>query len=148
MIISALLLLLSALALIVGGLAWSRRLPGNSVIGLKVKEVRTSREIWDAAHAAAGPLWVLAGAILGFTGLLTLRIDGALSWTLAALAGIIALVLAGAGANLGAKVATAVAAECEDEGCSSGSCNCGSAPAAPEVDVAALRAAMRNADVE
>lgn len=146
MISSIILLILAAFALVVGGLAWSGRLPGNSIIGLKVKEVRTSREIWNAAHAAAGPLWVFAGLVLLFGGLLAARIDGALSWAIFALSLIFALVLAGAGANMGARMAAAVAPEEESGSCDSDSCGCGSGGCdseTPEVDVEALRAAMR-----
>ncbi|MDU0479493.1 SdpI family protein [Staphylococcus chromogenes] len=151
MIISALLLVLALFLLIVGGLAWARRLPGNGVIGLKVKEVRTSREIWDAAHAAAGPMWVLAGAVLMFAGLLVTRIEVPLSWILAGLALLATLVFIGAGANMGARVAGALGAASDDGGCSSGSCGCGSGGCgseAPEVDVDALRAAMKASNTD
>ena len=38
---------LAAVLLIVGGLATLRKLPGNSVVGLRLAEIRKSKDAWD-----------------------------------------------------------------------------------------------------
>lgn len=48
--VTALLLILAALFIIVGGLGWAGKLPGNGVIGIRVPEVRKTKELWDTAH--------------------------------------------------------------------------------------------------
>ena len=55
---------LAAVLLIVGGLATLRKLPGNSVVGLRLAEIRKSKDAWDNAHAIAGPFWMLGGLSL------------------------------------------------------------------------------------
>ena len=63
--LGSLLAFAAAFTLIIGVLAWTRRLPGNKYIGIKVPEVRKSKEVWDTAHQFAGPLWVAAGVSFG-----------------------------------------------------------------------------------
>ncbi|MEJ5928512.1 SdpI family protein [Corynebacterium sp. H128] len=143
-IFAVLLLVLAAVAIVSGVLGWMKKLPGNGVIGLKVPEVRQSKEIWDAAHLTAGPMWFLAGVSLCFGGLAGLRGTGIGTLIVMAVAVFLAAVLAGIGANNGAKVAHLLgAANKETEGCD-GDCNCGTDAAVekPAVDVAALRKAM------
>lgn len=147
-VFASILLLFAAFALFIGGLAWAKRLPGNSYVGLRVPEVRKSREIWDLAHGAAGPVWELAGVVLLFGGLLTLRMTGPWGYALGGVSLLLALVLAGIGGNLGARVAAAAAASLPEgsDGCGD-TCGCGdqgcASTSGPEVDVEALRAAMK-----
>lgn len=141
-IFSVVMLVVAAFALVVGGLAWARRLPGNPVVGLKVPEVRKTKEIWDVAHAVAGPMWVGSGVSLLFGGLVTLRLSTLPALIFAAITIFVAAVFLGVGANLGAKAAHLMDQKHrEEEGCGE-DCNCGSEEPKPEVDVAALRKAM------
>ncbi|MDO5670369.1 MAG: SdpI family protein [Corynebacterium sp.] len=137
----AIALLVIAVALILFGvLAWTRKLPGNSVFGLRVPEVRKSQEAWEAAHAAAGPIWTFGGVALLFGAV----VAGGWMWVFTVVTVVIALVAVSLGANVGARTASLIDAPADDEqgGCGQ-DCNCG-APA--EVDVAALRKAASEAD--
>ena len=62
-------LILAVFLIIVGALASTKRLPGNSYIGLRLQEIRKSREAWDNAHRIAGPFWMLSGVCLVFGGI-------------------------------------------------------------------------------
>lgn len=144
-ILSILALILAVGLLIVGGLATTRRLPGNPLIGLKVPEVRKSKEIWDVSHAVAGPMWVAAGVSLLFGGLIGLRLSTLLGFIFLAVTMFVAAIFLGVGANNGAKAAHLMDAKAkENQGCGE-NCNCGSEnECKPEVDVDALRKAMNN----
>ncbi|MDO5511538.1 SdpI family protein [Corynebacterium sp.] len=147
MIFVAMLLIILAVALILFGvLAWTRKLPGNSVVGLRVPEVRKSQEAWQAAHAAAGPIWTFGGVALLFGGLLGF-VSGGWMWVFTAVTVLIALVAVSLGANVGARTASLVDAAGEDEagGCGQ-DCNCGAPAPAPAVDIDALRKAATEAD--
>lgn len=119
------MLLLAALLLVVGLLATFRKLPGNSVIGLRVEEVRKSKDIWDTAHAVAGPVWAWGGVALIFGGVVALRAQG-LMWVIPAVAFIVAILAVSVGANLGARAAVLATK--------------------PKVDVNAMLNAARKAD--
>ena len=51
--------ILAVFLIVVGTMASTKRLPGNSYIGLRLQEIRKSREAWDNAHRVAGPAWRL-----------------------------------------------------------------------------------------
>lgn len=140
-ILGTVLLILAIALLVIGVLAWRRKLPGNPVIGIRVAEVRKSQEIWEAAHQVAGPLWLVGGVALVFGGLVAFRAEGWM-WLLPVLAVLVALAAVGAGANIGARRAAAidVAQKYEEEHAP--------APAAPapKVDMDALRRAADAAD--
>jgi len=143
----AIALMVLAVALILFGvLSWTRKLPGNSVFGLRVPEVRKSQEAWESAHAAAGPIWTFGGVALLFGGLLGFA-SGGWMWVFTALTVIIALVAVSLGANVGARTASLIDAPADDEqgGCGQ-DCNCGAPAETPAVDVAALRRAANEAD--
>lgn len=140
-IFSIVVLILGAALLVVGGLATTRHLPGNPLIGLKVPEVRKTKEIWDVSHAVAGPMWVAAGVSLLFGGLMGLRLTTLFGLIFLAIALFVGAIFLGLGANNGAKAAHLMDRQHQDEGCGD-SCNCGSEQPKPEVDVAALRRAM------
>lgn len=103
-VIGVILLIIAAILLVVGGMGWAGKLPGNSVIGIKVEEVRKSQEIWDAAHKVAGPLWFFAGAVFAFAGLFAFRASGWF-WLIVVALAIIALVAIGVGGSSGARIA-------------------------------------------
>lgn len=151
MVIGVILLVLAAALLILGGLGWSRKLPGNGIIGIRVPEVRKSKDVWDAAHGVAGPLWVVGGVALLLGALVAFTATGWM-WLIVVLTVLAALVLLGMGATAGARAAAILDARAEAEsGCSScgdgGSCGCGghSEPAA-EVDFEALRKALDSSE--
>lgn len=138
-VIGTILAILAAALLIIGGLAAARKLPGNSVVGIRVAEVRKSREIWEAAHRVAGLFWIVGGVALVFGALVAFRADGWM-WLIPAATAVVALFAVGAGANAGARTAAAldVAEELAKK----------QQPAAPapKVDLAALRRAASQAD--
>ncbi len=150
MVIGVILLVLAAALLILGGLAWSRKLPGNGIIGIRVPEVRKSRELWDAAHGVAGPLWVVGGVSLLLSSVLAFTATGWM-WLIVVLLVLAAVVLLGMGAGTGARAVSILDARNQDDGCSScgdgGSCGCGGhAGPAPEVDFEALRKALDSSE--
>lgn len=143
-VIGVILLVLAAALLLFGALSWAKKLPGNSIFGLRVPEVRKSKEAWDSAHAVAGPIWAFGGVALLFGALIAFIASGWM-WVLPVLTVLIAVAALSVGANAGARVATLFDAEHAEGGCGE-NCNCG-APA-PDVDVDALRRAASQADQE
>ncbi len=153
MVIGVILLVLAAALLVLGGLAWAQKLPGNGIVGIRVPEVRKSEDVWKAAHRVAGPLWVVGGVALALGGLVAIPATGWM-WLIVALTVLAALVLLGMGATAGARTAAIldVRAEAESGGCSScsngGGCGCGGHDArpAPQVDLEAARRAAEASD--
>lgn len=146
-IFSIVVLILAAALLVIGLLATIRKLPGNSIIGLKVPEVRKSKEIWDVSHAVAGPWWSGAGVSLLFGGVLCFGLSTLPALVFLAFTIFMAAVFLGIGANTGAKAAHLMDRKLQEEGGCGDSCNCGDGGCSddadkPEVDVAALRKAM------
>lgn len=145
MIIGIILSVLGIALFVIGALAWTRRLPGNSVVGIKVPEVRKSEEVWKASHQVAGPVWVVA-AIAWILGAFLAFIATGWMWILPALAFVGGTVLLSVGANYGARTAVLLDEHlnaedgCEDGSCDCGDRGCGSAPAQVDLD-AARRAA-------
>lgn len=131
-VIGIVLLVCAAILLIVGGVAAMRKLPGNNVIGLRVEEVRESREVWDLAHAVSGPVWMLGGAALAFGALLAMRAEGWM-WVLPIISVFIAVLAISVGSNLGARAAYLAAEKNRED-------------AKPKVDLGALRTAVTKAD--
>ena len=148
LVVGILFFILAAILLIVGALATMRKLPGNSVVGLRLAEIRKSREAWDNAHAVAGPFWALGGVALLFGGIVALRAQGWM-WLIPAATFVIAVLVLSIGSNMGARAAYLWdQAHKDDEGCGD-SCNCGDGVCgeeAPSVDVSAVRAAAERAD--
>lgn len=139
---------LAAIFLIVGGLATARKLPGNSVVGLRLVEIRKTKEAWDNAHAIAGPFWMLAGVSLLFGGVVAISAHGWM-WTIPALTFVISILALSIGSNMGSRAAFLWdEAHKAEEGCGD-SCNCGDdgcGSTEPEVDLGALRKAAEQAD--
>ncbi len=132
--IGVLFLILAALLLVVGGLATTRRLPGNNIFGLRVEEVRKDKETWDLAHAVAGPFWMLAGLALVFGGLVCFSPAG-WTWILTLVTAVVAVLTVSIGANLGARAAHLQDLHNKEE-----------ANKPPAVDLNALRNAARKSD--
>lgn len=148
LVVEIIFLIVAAIFIVVGGLASLRKLPGNSVVGLRLAEIRKTKEAWDNAHAVAGPFWFLAGVALVFGGIIALRAEGWM-WLIPALTFVVAVLALSVGSNMGARAAYLWdQAHKEDEGCGE-SCNCGDGGCggeAPTVDVSAARAAAKRAD--
>lgn len=138
--IGVLLAILALVLTVIGGLATARRLPGNGIVGIRVPEVRTSRRIWEDAHHVAGIFWLVGGVALAFGALTAFRAEG-WAWILPVATVIIAVAAVGAGANAGARTAAVldVAEELKK--------NNEPAPPTPQVDLAALRRAANQADL-
>lgn len=105
--IGIILAVLAVVLLVVGILAVARKLPGNPVIGLRVAEVRKSKETWDTAHHVAGTFWILGGVAMAFAALLSFVVSGWM-WVLPVVLVFVSLVALGAGANVGARTAAAI----------------------------------------
>lgn len=156
-VVGTILLILAVVLLVVGVLAWRRRLPGNNVIGLRVPEVRTSPEVWAGAHAVAGPVWIFGGIALLFGAIVAYLAFGWL-WLIPLAAVFIALYALGAGASAGARTAALLDAEAQDnssccssggsaqDGAQSGTGSSQPTTPQPQVDLDALRRAARSQD--
>ncbi len=128
--IGIVMLVVAAALIIIGGLAALKKLPGNSVIGLRLAELRKSKEAWDNAHAVAGPFWALSGLSLLFGGIVTLSAQGWM-WLIPVISVIVSVVILSIGSNMGAR-ASHLFEQQEEKG--------------PKVDLNALRNAARSAD--
>ena len=167
--------LLGVAIFVVGLLAKIGRLPGNKYIGLRVPEVRGSKEVWDGAHRVTGPLWMASGFSLLFSSLVFFTRTGPLVISAVALM-FLALATLGLGASLGARTAVVLAKEekkkkdaessccsstgqeksqaaidevCGDSGGDCGTCSTGGCegPArGSHLDLQALREAVRKTD--
>ncbi|WP_455005614.1 SdpI family protein [Corynebacterium propinquum] len=153
-VVPILLFALAAVVIVVGGLATLKKLPGNSVFGLRVHEARKSPEAWITAHAVAGPVWLVAGASLTFGALVSLQASGFM-WVIPAVTTVVGIIALSYGANLGARTAVLydqnVSAK-KNADTTGGSCSSGGGAEthdiaeAPSVDVNALHQAARQAD--
>lgn len=153
LIIGVLLLVIALCQTVVGVLAWGKKLPGNPYVGLRVPQVRTSQEAWDAAHRIAGPLWTAGGLTLLMGGVLALTAHGWM-WLLVLAAVVLWLLFLGTGAGTAAKAASLF--ETADDDAEGGCCSEGTpapeaqqpadAAPAPQVDLDALRRAAHNSN--
>lgn len=138
MVLTIIFLIAAVAFIVLGAVALAGKLPGNSVIGLHVPEVRKNEQTWVQAHRAVGPFWILTGVALAFGGAFSAIASGWL-WiapAVAVLAALFALSLAG---NFGARTASLVDASLNAES------DTPAAPA-PAVDLDALRRAAGEAD--
>lgn len=144
-IVAVVCVIFSLFLLVVGGLAWSGRLPGNGIVGLHVPEVRRSPELWALGHRVAGPFWVLGGLAFFFASALSLIVREWM-WILPVLLIVVAIVAVGIGAGQGARVVAQIDAQ---GGLSQDSQAEGGAPSAahtPAVDLDAATRAARHAN--
>lgn len=127
MIVGIILAVLAVVLFVVGVLGWTRRLPGNKFVGLRIPEVRKNKQVWDDAHHVAGPVWMVAAASLGVGAMLAFATSNIVwLWILVALAVVGALVLISLGANFGAQTALVLDKHIADsEAAASGCCSAG-----------------------
>lgn len=114
-ILGSLFGILAVLLIVVGGLGWAAKLPGNPVLGIRVPEVRKSQELWDMAHRVAGPLWVLSGVAFAISALMSFAASGWM-WLIVALTAIAGIVFIGMGAGMAAHTVALVDAKRSQEG--------------------------------
>lgn len=175
-VLSVLLFIVAAAVLVTGILAATGKLPGNSWVGLRIPEVRKSRQMWVTAHKIAGVPWTGAGA--AFLGAALVSLKGGWLWIVTALLVVGGLFLIGMGAALAASTAARLdhlkAKEAEERRAAAGCCSSGnsssdadscgddctscgpedagtagdSAPSTPALDLDAARRAMASRDGE
>lgn len=129
------LFIIAALVLLVPGImAAAGSLPGNSIIGLRVPEVRKDEEVWVNTHKVVGPYLILGGVALAFAAAFSFIAHGWL-WVAPAVLAIVAVVAVAAAGNQGARAAKLFdEARHEPE------------PPTPSVNLDALRNAAKKAD--
>lgn len=136
MILAIVLAVVGLAAILVGALGWAGKLPGNSVVGIHVPEVRKSKELWDLAHRIAGPLWVFSGVLFLFAAAFVTVVSG---WAYLAPAALVVGALAAIGAGAGRAAHTVAAVDArriiESE-----------SDTTPKVNMQALRRAAKNID--
>ena len=98
-VLTIILAILGIAVLAVGTLALTGKLPGNSIVGLRIPEVRKSEANWVMAHKIAAPAWIGSGVVLLGGALLSNKVSGWL-WLVLALLIVGALFLIGLGAAL------------------------------------------------
>lgn len=149
MIIPALLFLVIAIVFIAtGSLAWSGKLPGNKLIGLRVPEVRRSPKLWEIAHRVAGPLWTMGGVVFLLGSIVTFTAQGWM-WVVPAIALIGGLLLIGIGAAMGANAVALIDAKMDIDGSrqpEGGCCGGTGGGQTPQVDLDAVRKAAQSKD--
>ncbi|MEY8566416.1 SdpI family protein [Corynebacterium sp.] len=138
-VLSVLLFVLGAAVLVTGVLSVTAKLPGNRWVGLRVPEVRKSREMWDTGHRIAGPTWTGAGVALIAAGLVSLQ--GGWLWVISGLLVVGALFLVGMGAALAAQTLAKIdhmkARRAEEQRASAGCCSSGASGASGASDSSA-----------
>lgn len=139
--IIGILFIVCALALLIpGALATAGRLPGNSIVGLRVPEVRKDEGIWVQAHRIVGPYLIFGGAALAFGAAFSFIASGWL-WLVPAVLAVLAVVACALGGNMGARAARLI-----DDARNADATNSTDATPAPAVNLDALRNAAREAD--
>lgn len=144
LIIAVLFLLVALVLIVVGAMAATGKLKGNSYIGLRVPEVRQEEAVWMQAHKVAGPFLIVAGVTLLFGAAFAWIASGWL-WAAPVIAVIVALVFLSLAGNLGARSASLFAAARKAEQSEPKSEPKPEAEA-PAVDFDALRRAAGQAD--
>ena len=139
--IIGIIFIVCALALLVpGALATAGRLPGNSIVGLRVPEVRKDEGIWVQAHRVVGPYLIFGGAALAFGAAFSFIASGWL-WLAPVLLAVLAVVACALGGNMGARAARLI----DDARANTTNTPADDAPT-PSVNLDALRNAAREAD--
>lgn len=137
-VLSVLLFVLGIAVLVTGLMGLTGTLPGNRWVGLRIPEVRKSKDMWVTGHRIAGPFWTGAGVALLLSGLVSLQ--GGWLWVVAGVLAIGALALIGIGAANAAHIVAQIdlrkGQEAEQARAAAGCCSSGnsasSAPAASE----------------
>lgn len=120
-VVGTLLAIVAIALIIIGTLAWARRLPGNSYVGIRVPEVRKSQELWTTAHQVAGPLWVVGGIAAGIAATLCFAPSGWLH-LMSAVAVLASILFVSIGANVGARAASLLDAQADVTEASESTC--------------------------
>lgn len=134
-VLSVLLFVLGIAVLVTGLMGLTGTLPGNRWVGLRIPEVRKSKDMWVTGHRIAGPFWTGAGVALLLSGLVSLQ--GGWLWVVAGVLAIGALALIGIGAANGAHIMAQIdlrkGQEAEQQRSAAGCCSSGNnVPAASE----------------
>ncbi|MFZ2273244.1 SdpI family protein [Corynebacterium variabile] len=134
-VLSVLVFVLGIAVLVTGLMGLTGTLPGNRWVGLRIPEVRKSKDMWVTGHRIAGPFWTGAGVALLLSGLVSLQ--GGWLWVVAGVLAIGALALIGIGAANGAHIMAQIdlrkGQEAEQQRAAAGCCSSGNnAPAASE----------------
>ncbi|WP_297006417.1 SdpI family protein [uncultured Corynebacterium sp.] len=95
-VLSVLLFILGAAVLVTGLMGLTGTLPGNRWVGLRIPEVRKSKDMWVTGHRIAGPFWTGAGVALLLAGLVSLQ--GGWLWAVTVVLAVGSLALIGTGA--------------------------------------------------
>lgn len=146
-VLSVLLFILGVAVLVTGLLGLTGKLPGNRWVGLRIPEVRKTRQMWDTGHRIVGPFWTSAGIAILFGGLVSLQ--GGWLWivTLVLVIGGLGLIGTGAAnaAHIMAQIDLRKGQEAERRRAAAGCCSSGgdAAPASPAVPAPDLGAARR-----
>ncbi|AGP32001.1 SdpI family protein [Corynebacterium terpenotabidum] len=131
-VLSVLLFVFGAAVLVTGLLGLTGKLPGNRWVGLRIPEVRKSREMWTTAHRIVGPFWTGAGVALLVGGLVSL--EGGWLWAVAAVLFLGGLGLIGTGAANAAHIMAQIdhqkALGAEQTRAAAGCCSSGSSASA------------------
>ena len=133
--LSIILGVLGVAVLIVGVLSTTGTLPGNSIIGLRIPEVRKSQEYWTMGHKIAGPTWTGSGLALLACAVVAWGASGWL-WLIVGLLVVAAVFLLGMGAALASHALAQVDARAQKEAEADGAATCCSSASAPVSDVA------------
>ncbi len=130
--------------LVVGLLAVTGKLPGNSIIGLRIPEVRKSQEYWTMGHKIAGPPWTGSGVALLASAAVAWNASGWL-WLIVGLLVVAAVFLVGMGAALAAHAMAQVDARAQKAAEAEGAAACCSSASSPLPDDATSPSAAGDA---
>ncbi|WP_394281783.1 SdpI family protein [Corynebacterium sp.] len=139
LIVTILFIIVAVVLIVLGMLAATGRLKGNSYIGLRVREVRQEEAVWTQAHKVTGPFSILAGVALLFGAAFVWIASGWL-WLAPVVAAVLAIIFLSVGGNMGARTAALLdqAQKAEPEPAPQ--------PESPAVDLDALRRAAGQSD--
>ncbi|GAA5045751.1 SdpI family protein [Nocardia callitridis] len=124
-VVALILFVLALVALTIGALGFSGRLPRNRFVGVHTEAALTDDQIFRVANRVAAPTSVAAGALLFAGGLIAMAAGGVVAVLVAVVTAVVALFTLGAGANAGAQTAESLAppAPAGDCGSSCGACS-------------------------
>ncbi|MGY2126434.1 SdpI family protein [Nocardia gipuzkoensis] len=126
MFVVALVLFVPAVvAVTTGALGLTGRLPRNRFFGVHTEAALATDDTFRVANRVAAPTSIAAGALLFAGGLVALAASGIVALVVAAVVAMVALFTLGAGANIAAQAADAIAPPPEIGGCgrSCGACS-------------------------
>jgi hypothetical protein len=108
LIVAVILFVLAAVAITVGVLGLTGRLPGNRVFGVHTSAAVVSEEAFRVANRISAPTTLVAGGLLAVGGVSALLMGPLVGTVVAVVATGTALLAAGSGASLGARAAEAM----------------------------------------